>query len=312
MAKDFQQQTWNAAIENDCRQLVRLAVHEDLAQLQDWTTIALIPEDRRGRAEIVSREEGVVCGIQPAITLLDEMDVDVVLEPTISDGASVKPGQTIATLDGNIQNMLTCERPLLNFMGRLSGIATLTQQFVQAIEGSAAKIYDTRKTTPGWRRLEKYAVHCGGGTNHRSGLYDAIMAKDNHLAFLPDESLAAETSRPVSAIERIRKFLAQAQESVGNPEIIVEIEVDSLEQLQTVLPAGPDIVLLDNMGPDKLREAIKLRNQIAPKVELEASGGINLDTVRAVAESGVERISAGALTHSATNFDVGLDWSQNF
>jgi nicotinate-nucleotide pyrophosphorylase (carboxylating) len=187
----------------------------------------------------------------------------------------------------------------------LSGIAALTKRYVDAIRGTKSGIYDTRKTTPGWRRLEKYAVSCGGGTNHRTGLYDAILIKDNHLALGRQEGTPFS---PAESVLRAKEFLQRrfAEQSMNLP--IVEIEVDTLDQLREVLPTEPDIVLLDNMTPSQLAEAVGIRNSIKPNVQLEASGGITLETVRRVAETGVERISVGALTHSAVSLDFGLDW----
>ena len=190
-------------------------------------------------------------------------------------------------------------------MGHLSGIATQTAKVVDAVRGKKAVIYDTRKTLPGWRRLQKYAVRCGGGHNHRSGLYDAILVKDNHLALMQ----AVEGSHAVeSAVLKVRELLDCDN---GRQDLIVEIEVDSLDQLAEVLPVRPDIVLLDNFSLDDLRAACQMRDQRQPSVQLEASGGITLEQVAAVSDTGVERISVGALTHSVTNFDVGLDWDTN-
>jgi nicotinate-nucleotide pyrophosphorylase (carboxylating) len=207
---------------------------------------------------------------------------------------------------------LTSERTILNLLGRLSGIATLTRQYVDAVAGTKARIYDTRKTTAGWRRLEKYAVGCGGGHNHRTGLYDAILIKDNHLAVGRDEVGSAGFS-PAQAVRKARTFLAQQMagevpRGAPDPQMIVEIEVDSLAQLMEVLPERPDIVLLDNMTAELLREAVAIRDASGGAAELEASGGVNLQSVRAIAETGIERISVGALTHSAVNLDVALDW----
>jgi nicotinate-nucleotide pyrophosphorylase (carboxylating) len=199
--------------------------------------------------------------------------------------------------------LLATERILLNLLGRLSGIATLTRQYVDAVAGTKARIYDTRKTTPGWRRLEKYAVRCGGGWNHRGGLDEAVLIKDNHLAI-------GETSgrrfTPTEAVHRARRFVA---ERGGDPAMVIEVEVDTLDQFDAVLPARPDIVLLDNMGPAGLCEAVTRRNAFDQAIELEASGGIRLATVSTIAESGVDRISIGALTHAAISLDFGLDWA---
>jgi nicotinate-nucleotide pyrophosphorylase (carboxylating) len=201
--------------------------------------------------------------------------------------------------------MLTCERPILNLIGRLSGIATLTRDYVRRVEGTAARIYDTRKTTPGWRRLEKYAVHCGGGHNHRTGLFDAILIKDNHLALAAEKNLT-----PAAAVQAARNFLAQLDAQYISKDMLVEVEIDSLDQLNDVLAAGPDIVLLDNMPLETLQAAVARRNELAPNVELEASGGVSLETVHEIALTGIERISVGALTHSARSLDIGLDWLQ--
>ena len=208
---------------------------------------------------------------------------------------------------------LAAERVLLNLLGRLSGIATLTRQYVDAMAGTKARIYDTRKTTPGWRRLEKYAVRCGGGWNHRTGLFEAVLIKDNHLAFgsqSPATATATDALRytPAEAVGLARRFLREQAAADAAAPMIVEVEVDSLDQLDAVLAAGPDLVLLDNMQPGELRQAVARRDAVAPAVELEASGGVDLRGVRRIAETGVERISVGALTHSAVALDIGLDW----
>jgi nicotinate-nucleotide pyrophosphorylase (carboxylating) len=300
--RDFAQLEWNETIADDCRQLVRLAVREDLERGQDWTTVSLVAAETPGRAVVVARQAGVAAGIRAAEIVIEQMDPRIKLTPHLDEGATVQKNSAIATLEGPARSMLTVERPLLNFLGHLSGVATLTQRYVDEVSGTGARIYDTRKTTPGWRRLEKYAVRCGGGHNHRTGLYDAILIKDNHLAL-------SET--PAAAVLRVRRFLETLPDNVTTKHGLVEVEVDSIEQLQDALPAQPDIVLLDNMSLDQLRQCVALRNKLAPQIELEASGGVNLQTVRGIAETGVERISVGALTHSATWFDVGLDWQQH-
>ena len=232
------------------------------------------------------------------------MEIDCSWQPTVSDGTVVSRGATVARITGSARDLLTSERILLNLLSRLSGVATLTTRYVQAVAKWQTGIYDTRKTTPGWRRLEKYAVRCGGGCNHRTGLFDAILIKDNHLA------VAAQEDVPLSleaAVIRAREFLAEAMPD--KPTTIVEIEVDTIEQFLDVLPAKPDAVLLDNMTEQQLCSAVEHRNQIAPTVVLEASGGINLETVARVAATGIDRISVGALTHSAVSLDIGLDWN---
>ena len=304
MDSDFGQVEWNEQLEDDCRQLVRLAVREDLDRFCDWTTVSLVPSGARAKANVVTRDAGIVSGLRVAELALDEMQADVKITLAKQDGEAVQPKDVVATLEGSARDMLTTERILLNFVGRLSGIATQTRQFVDLVRHTNVRIYDTRKTTPGWRRLEKYAVNTGGGTNHRVGLFAAVMIKDNHLELSEDHGLT-----PAGAVAKTKAFLQEAsKEDASIREIIVEVEVDSIDQLKDVLSAAPHIVLLDNMSCEELRECVLYRNEHAPDVELEASGGVNLKTVAAIAETEVDRISIGALTHSAVNFDVGLDW----
>jgi nicotinate-nucleotide pyrophosphorylase (carboxylating) len=303
MPTDFTQLNWNTAIEDDLRQIVRLAVREDLDRFHDWTTLAIVGPDQQGRAAVVVRKPGIVAGLRALPIVIDEMHAAIDIEFSAADGDEVAAGAVVAELAGSARDMLVCERPLLNLLGHLSGIATRTREFVRQIAGTQAKIYDTRKTTPGLRRLEKYAVRCGGGMNHRTGLFDAMLIKDNHLALAADAKIT-----PADAVRRARDFLIQTAAQRDDRSLIVEIEIDSLQQLDAVLAAGPDIVLLDNMRPETLLEAVARRNQLAPAIELEASGGVNLSTVRAIAETGVERISVGEITHSAPALDVALDW----
>jgi nicotinate-nucleotide pyrophosphorylase (carboxylating) len=260
----------------------------------------------------------VIAGLPAAAVAADEMDKTLSFELRVSDGAPVSDGEDIAILRGPVRSMLAAERLILNLLGRLSGIATLTRQYVDAIAGTKARIYDTRKTTPGWRRLEKYAVRQGGGHNHRLGLFDAILIKDNHLAFVSeqnsaDDSLASDSCVRVAsaageAVRKARAFLTQAFPGDWRSQMIVEVEVDSLSQLESALLEQPDIVLVDNMSVEQLQEAVALRNAMASSIELEASGGVSLATVRKIAETGVDRISVGALTHSAGSLNVALDW----
>lgn len=305
--KDFQTLTWDDRLAADCQGLVRLAIREDLDRGYDWTTVSLVPEQAMASARIVARQDGVIAGLPAARLALAEYDAEATFATHIEDGERVSRGTVVATISGSARNLLTAERVLLNFLGRLSGVATLTRRYADAIAGTKARIYDTRKTTPGWRRLEKYAVHVGGGHNHRTGLFDAVLIKDNHLAFGAD---AAGTSHytPAEAVQRVRDFLRESPLGVQWSSLIIEVEVDSLEQLAAVLPVCPDIVLLDNMPPAVLLQAVAHRDAMAPTVELEASGGVTLETVAAIAQTGVDRISAGALTHSAINFDIALDW----
>lgn len=307
VAREFAQVEWDEALIDDCRQIVRLAVREDLDRFYDWTTVALIPREQIGTAAIVARGGGVIAGLRAAEVALQTMNIQAEWRIEIDDGKCVSPGQRVASLRGSVRDLLTAERLLLNLIGRLSGIATLTRRFVEAVVGTKARIYDTRKTTPGWRRLEKYAVRCGGGCNHRVGLFDAMLIKDNHLAF--------SGLSPAAAVEHARRFLAEMPAELPAAagllrEMIVEVEVDTLEQFDDALAARPDIILLDNMRPEQMRQAVARRDAAGRATELEASGGVNLATVRAIAETGVDRISVGSLTHSAVCLDVGLDWEQ--
>ncbi len=302
MPPDFHQHVWTPTIEDDLRQIVRLAVREDLERQHDWTTVSLVGPDAQGRAAMIARQSGVIAGLQAVPVVIDEMHAAVEFQPRANDGDLVPGGTVIAELAGAARDMLTCERPLLNLIGRLSGIATLTHEFVRRVEDTHARIYDTRKTIPGWRRLEKYAVRCGGGHNHRTGLFDAILIKDNHLALAAEERIS-----PADAVRRAREFANSLAANNVATSMPIEIEGDRLEQLDDVLRAKPDIVLLDNMRPDQLRIAVARRNELAPGTELEASGGVSLETVHEIASSGVERISAGGLTHTARWLDVALD-----
>ena len=318
MPQDFQQLDWTDLVKEDCRQIVRLAVREDLDRGQDWTSVSLISAESRGGATVVAREQGVVAGLLACQLALQEMAASIIWSPEAEDGDAVVAGQPLARLEGSTRDILTTERIILNLLGRLSGIATLTRQYVDQVVPSHSKIYDTRKTTPGWRRLEKYAVRCGGGQNHRMGLFDAILIKDNHLASTaPRETENAEAGgpgktspccTPVAAIEKARAFIG-ANDTLADSGMVVEIEVDSLEQLSEVLVATPDLVLLDNMSSDQLRQAVAMRDEVDDKILLEASGGVTLSTVSDIAATGVDRISVGALTHSACALDVALDWS---
>lgn len=305
---EFHQVDWDPSLEDDCRQLVRLAVREDLDRRMDVTTMALIEPQSQGRAALVARQRGVVCGVRAVQLTLDEMEITAQWSPVVHDGQAVEPSTTIGTLAGPARDLLTAERLLLNLVGRLSGVSSLTREFVEQVAGTGARIYDTRKTTPGWRRLEKFAVRCGGGCNHRTGLFDAVLIKDNHLAHVADP----ESGRlsPAQAIDRVRQqlrtMLPQQTDSM-----VVEVEVDSLEQLALVLPKQPDLVLLDNMSLEQLRAAVAMRDASGTSVQLEASGGVNLRTVADIARTGVERISVGALTHSAIALDVALDWGRD-
>ncbi|MBN2217959.1 MAG: carboxylating nicotinate-nucleotide diphosphorylase [Pirellulales bacterium] len=309
----FHQHAWDDRLEADWRALLRLAAEEDLGTMGDLTTRALVGDDVPGRAAVVARQPGILVGAPAARITLEFFDPRLEWIARVEDGQPVAAGQTVAHVEGPAAGLLTAERTMLNVISRLSGIATLTSRWVDAVRGAKAQIYDTRKTTPGWRRLEKYAVRCGGGRNHRSGLHDAILIKDNHLALTGESSWdsagqACPAARePAEAVCRARRFVEIHVPAALRAGIVVEIEVDALDQLEAVLPSRPDLVLLDNMTPDGLRRAVAMRDRLAPGVELEASGGITLASVPAVAASGVERISVGALTHSAVWLDFGLD-----
>ncbi|HLJ92856.1 MAG TPA: carboxylating nicotinate-nucleotide diphosphorylase [Gemmataceae bacterium] len=280
-----------------CCRLVELAREEDLEPAGDLTSLAVIPAGMEGQAAFVARAKGIVAGLPAAQIAVAAIDCRLQFQPVadIADGKLVQPGQPLANVAGPMSGILAAERMALNFLQHLSGIASLTRQYVDAIAGLPAQILDTRKTTPGWRLLEKYAVRQGGGHNHRFGLFDGILIKDNHL-----EALGIGR-------EGIAQAVAAARDKVGES-VPVEIEVDSLDQLDRALNCSPDIVLLDNMPPDLLREAVRRRNAAAPSILLEASGGITLETVRDIARTGVDRISVGALTHSAPALDIALDY----
>jgi nicotinate-nucleotide pyrophosphorylase (carboxylating) len=276
---------------SEVRQAVRLALAEDIGA-GDATTLATVPEAAIASAAIRAREPLVVSGLALADSAFQAISPSVRVVRVTSDGEHVLAGKNLMTLTGPARALLSAERVALNFLQRLSGIATLTAEFVEAIKGTHARILDTRKTTPGWRRLEKYAVACGGGTNHRMGLFDMMLIKDNHLAALKDESPNAIAA----AVQRAR---------TRYPKLKVEVEADTLEQVEQALDAGADFVLLDNMNPVQMRQAVQ---RAAGRAQTEASGGINLASVRAIAETGVDFISVGALTHSARAVDIGLDF----
>ncbi|MBL8792620.1 MAG: carboxylating nicotinate-nucleotide diphosphorylase [Planctomycetia bacterium] len=282
-----------------CQRLIQLALDEDLDGQSDLTSEATIPADLTGQAVYVARSPGVLAGLPAAALVLETVDARLRFQPLVEDGSAVERGTRLATVVGPMRSLLTAERTSLNFLQRLSGVATQTRRYVEVVAGLPCRILDTRKTTPGWRLLEKYAVRCGGGYNHRMGLYDGMLIKDNHLAALPVADRAG----------KIAEALRRARAAVGTSKP-VEIEVDDLEQFDVALAHGPDIILLDNMSPDLMREAVARRNARAPRVQLEASGGITLQTLRAIAETGVDRISVGALTHSAVALDIALDYAE--
>ena len=304
---------FSPAAQADCRKLIEMALVEDIGAAQmddgvDCTTDAIVPKQSTARAAFVSRADGVVCGVEIAKLAIEKWAPNLSLNVAIADGQPVSPKQPIAVMVGPAHDILTMERTCLNFMCRLSGISTLTRQYANEIKGTSACVLDTRKTTPGWRRLEKYAVACGGGKNHRMGLYDAIMIKDNHLAFYRTQVKDKGDTIPTS-IDVARKWINDHQAKLPNGKnTILQLEVATLAQLAIALETDCDIILLDNMSCETLTEAVAMRNKTAPKILLEASGGVNLTTIKNISQTGVERISVGALTHSALNFDIGLDW----
>jgi len=269
-------------------QAVATALEEDLGGVGDITTNAIIPPDAQGDASIIVRKPGVIAGLDLAAASFKSLDPDVRFTRIVEDGSKVETGATIARIAGKTRALLTGERTALNFFGRLSGIATLTAGYVAAVEGTHAKIVETRKTTPGLRALEKYAVRCGGGTNHRFGLYDAVLVKDNHIA----------------AAGGLAEALNAVRTAVGHL-VKIEVEVDTLDQLENVLRFPIDAVLLDNMDAGTLKRAIAL---VKGRVITEASGGVTLESVREIAKTGVDLISVGALTHSARSLDSSLEW----
>ncbi|MBN2312445.1 MAG: carboxylating nicotinate-nucleotide diphosphorylase [Sedimentisphaerales bacterium] len=280
------------------RPLIQMAIEEDLGQ-GDLTSELLFEHDAIDKSTIISREEIIVCGMDIAREILKCYDEKLELTIRINDGQPAHVGNKLGVIEGPLRPMLSAERVMLNFLQRLSGIATTTRKYVRAIQGTKAKIYDTRKTMPGWRILEKYAVRCGGGYNHRIGLYDGILIKDNHLAQLGKDFQS-----------KLRKIIDEAQKIKGIRFIAVEVDhVD--DQLNYVLEIpGIDIVLLDNMGQWQLKHAVEMRDEMCGKGKkplLEASGNISLSNVSAVAQCGIDRIAIGAITHSAQAVDIGLD-----
>lgn len=263
--------------------IVQMALAEDLGQ-GDITSNAIIPADKRAVARMIAKKSGVVCGLQVAETVFNAVDHGLIVELMARDGDAVEAGQEVLEVSGSARSILSAERVALNFVQQLSGVASETRKVVDLIAGTKAQVIDTRKTTPGLRSLEKYAVRCGGGGNHRMGLYDMVLIKDNHIA--------------------VAGGVAAALQAVSGRSEKVEIEVDTLDQLREALGAGAKFILLDNMSPAVMKEAVAITNGAAV---LEASGGITPTNIRAVAESGVDLISLGFLTHSAPALDIGLD-----
>lgn len=275
----------------EIRAAVKAALAEDIG-VGDATTLATVPKDRTIRAVMRAREPFIVAGLPVVEAVFTSLSPKIRAVKKVRDGQRVKAGQVLLEIAGPTRAILGAERVALNFLQRLSGVATVTAQFVRAVRGTRVKILDTRKTTPGWRRFEKYAVACGGGKNHRLGLFDMILIKDNHLVALQHEKPNAIAA-------------AVAQSRRKYPQLKVEVEADNLVQVAQAAEAGADIILLDNMDVKRLRTAVKI---VRRRAKLEASGGVNLKTVRAIAKTGVDFISVGALTHSARAVDIGLDF----
>jgi len=268
--------------------LVRAGLEEDQA-FNDVTTIATVLSSRRARASLVARQSGCIAGVPLALEAFRMLDQKISMRVDAEDGTRLEKGDTVIYMTGHARALLSAERTALNFMQRLSGIATLTAKFVDAVKGTKAKILDTRKTTPGWRKLEKYAVRAGGGVNHRLDLARAVLIKDNHLKAVDGDVTVA--------VRRVREL--------APPGAKIEVECDSLEQVRAAVEAGADEVLVDNMPVDAIREAVVLAQG---RASVEASGGVTLDNVRAIAESGVDYISVGALTHSPPAMNLALDF----
>lgn len=273
------------------QQAVRAALAEDVGT-GDATTLALVPAELQSKAVMAARESLTVCGLAFAVEAYRQLDPTVRVTLRAKDGDTLDKGGILLQVEGPSRALLTAERVSLNFLQRLSGVATIARRFVNEVAGTKAKILDTRKTLPGWRMFEKYAVACGGATNHRIGLYDMILIKDNHLVALRD----AQPNAVAAAVARAR---------AAYPQLKVEVEADNLTQVAQAVEAGADIILLDNMTNEMMREAVQ---SVRGRALLEASGGVNLKTVRGKAETGVDFISVGALTHSAPSVDIGLDF----
>jgi len=277
--------------------LLTLALDEDIGP-GDLTSNVLIDTETLAEAELLAKADGVVAGLFCIQPMFNRVDGRLQFEPKVEDGSAVKAGQILGLIRGPVRPLLTVERTLLNFVQALSGVASYTAQFVRAVQGTSAIILDTRKTTPGWRYLEKYAVRMGGGVNHRTGLHDGVIIKDNHLAIRAAGHVG----------ETIAELVREARQRIS-PEIPIHVEIEHITYLEEVLASEPDVVLLDNMKVPMLREAAHCRNRLFGDKgpALEASGGVTLRNVRKIAETGVDRISVGALTHSAPNLDISLE-----
>lgn len=299
----FQQSQWDQTLEAFVRQRATDWLAEDLGFECDWTSVGLVPADSRSVAAVVVRSEGIVSGLDAGKIVAEVVDTFITWESCSRDGDRAAAGSVIAKMSGPTRSILTAERTILNILGRLCGVATATRLLVDCLQDSACQIFDTRKTVPGWRLLDKYAVRSGGGWNHRMGLYDAILIKDNHLLALQQYGIG-----PAEAVCRAKSMVNRCFPVDRAEAMVIEIEIDRIDSLSAVLDARPDIVLLDNMGVRELEQAVGIRNRIDPSVVLEASGGVTLENVASLAATGIDRISTGWPTHSSPWLDVALDW----
>jgi nicotinate-nucleotide pyrophosphorylase (carboxylating) len=273
----------------DYVEVVGRALSEDLGSTGDITSDSVVPSDSTSRGVLVARGPGVIAGLEVAAYVFEALDHTVLFDPLVEDGDRVPSGGHLAVVAGASRSVLSGERTALNLLGRMSGVATATAGLVEAVAGTGARISDTRKTMPGLRALDKYAVRVGGGMNHRFGLYDAVLIKDNHLAAAPDITTAVKAAR-----------------AAVSPGVMIEVEVTSLDQLDELLETDADRVLLDNMGPETLKQAVEM---VAGRMTTEASGGVTLDNIREIAVTGVDIISVGWITHSAPQLDIALDFT---
>ncbi len=288
---DLQQQAANLSQCPDVEQLLRLALREDIGH-GDVTTQATVPEGAKARAEVIARQGGVVCGFPILNRLIELSAFNLTVDVHVAEGEEVQSGKILADMHGDAGAILTLERTFLNFLQRLSGIATMTKRYVNAVTGTKAHVLETRKTIPGWRSLDKYAVLAGGGSNHRQGLFDQILAKENHFALVPQETFA----------EKLGHLKGKA-----TPGIKIEVEVEDLAEAQAAMDANIELILLDNMTQEDMKKAVEMREATSGCTSLlEASGGITLENMSEVAATGVDRISIGALTHSVQAFDLSL------
>lgn len=295
-------------IDSHTKKLIQSALKEDIGS-GDITTNAILHKSRRAKFVILAKEKSVISGLNIAEAVFEAVDASVRFRPLVKDGMSIGRGKAIAYVDGRSRFILAAERTALNFLSWFSGISSLTNRFVKAVEGTEAKIMDTRKTIPGFRSLQKYAVKMGGGINHRMGLYDQILIKDNHIALMMARPALVKNKR-----DALKRVLEAAKEKKAGRHKKIEVEVDNIEMLKIVLRYNPDIVMLDNMSVVSIAQAVKVRDDYKAKADdsglnvlLEASGGVNIDNVRSIALTGVDRISIGVLTHSVPSIDISLE-----